>query len=203
MLSMVSCSLMINAERPDLIIIAGPNGAGKSTVAEFLLANRSIETYVNADVIAKGMARSAEGASDIFAGRVLLQVVHEAIAAKLTVAFESTMSGLTWRKLIADAKPLGYDVTICYVAVRSADISVARVAKRVLEGGHDIPEATIRRRFQKSLALGLRDYRNLADYWYFFDNSSEHAKLVAAREGDNTERILEPELWRGYEESYP
>jgi len=199
---MLSSRYMINAEKPDLIIIAGPNGAGKSTVAEFLLANRSIETYVNADVIAKGMSRSAEGASDIFAGRILLQVVHEAVVARLTVAFESTMSGLTWRKLIADAKALGYEVTICYVAVRSADISVARVAKRVQEGGHDIPEATIRRRFQKSLALGLREYRSLADYWYFFDNSSEHAKLVVAREGAATERILEPELWRGYEESY-
>ena len=192
----------MNGHNPNLIIIAGPNGAGKSTVADFLLANRSIETYVNADVIAKGIATSVQATSDISAGRILLQVVHEALSRGQTVAFESTMSGLTWRKLITEAKQLGYEVTICYVAVLSESISVQRVAKRVLEGGHDIPESTIKRRYRRSLQLGLREYRDLADYWYFFDNSSDRAKLLVARELNSLETIIDPELWSHYEKRH-
>jgi predicted ABC-type ATPase len=188
-----------NPDKPSLIIIAGPNGAGKSTVAELLLSNRSIETYVNADVIAKGMASSSGDNSDISAGRILLRVVHDALERVSTIAFESTMSGLTWRKLISDAKKIGYEVTICYVAVLSDDIAVERVAKRVLEGGHNIPTQTIRRRYRRSLELGLGEYRKLADYWYFFDNSSDRAKLLVARERDKPEAILENELWQRYE----
>ncbi len=190
---------MNNPDKPSLIIIAGPNGAGKSTVAELLLSNRSIETYVNADVIAKGMASSNGDNSDISAGRILLRVVHDALERRSTIAFESTMSGLTWRKLISDAKKLGYAVTICYVAVLSDDIAVQRVAKRVLEGGHNIPTQTIRRRYRRSLELGLGEYRKLADYWYFFDNSSDRAKLLVARERDKPEAVLENELWQRYE----
>ena len=190
---------MNNPDKPSLIIIAGPNGAGKSTVAELLLSNRSIETYVNADVIAKGMASSSGDNSDISAGRILLRVVHDALERVSTIAFESTMSGLTWRKLISDAKKIGYEVTICYVAVLSDDIAVERVAKRVLEGGHNIPTQTIRRRYRRSLELGLGEYRKLADYWYFFDNSSDRAKLLVARERDKPEAILENELWQRYE----
>lgn len=190
---------MNNPDKPSLIIIAGPNGAGKSTVAELLLSNRSIETYVNADVIAKGMASSSGDNSDISAGRILLRVVHDALERRSTIAFESTMSGLTWRKLISDAKKIGYEVTICYVAVLSDDIAVERVAKRVLEGGHNIPTQTIRRRYRRSLELGLGEYRKLADYWYFFDNSSDRAKLLVAREKDDAEVVLDTILFERYE----
>lgn len=196
---MIRSSSMINVTRPNLIIVAGPNGAGKSTVADFLLSNRSLDHYVNADVIAKGMASAEEGDSDISAGRILLEVVHDAISKKQTVAFESTMSGLMWRKMINDARDVGYDVTVCYVGVLSPDISTERVAKRVAEGGHDIPKETIRRRYHKSLVLGLGEYRKLADYWYFFDNSSDRAKLVACREAGTPEVILEQGIWHQYQ----
>ena len=78
---------MINASRPNLIIVAGPNGAGKSTVAEFLLSNQSLDHYVNADVTARGMTSTEEGGSGISAGGILLEVVHDAISKQHTVAF--------------------------------------------------------------------------------------------------------------------
>lgn len=190
---------MINASRPNLIIIAGPNGAGKSTVADFLLSNQSLDHYVNADVIAKGMTFTEEGASGISAGRILLKVVHDAISKRQTVAFESTMSGLMWRKMINDAQDAGYDVTVCYVGVLSPNIATERVAKRVAEGGHNIPKDTIQRRYHKSLALGLGEYRRLADYWYLFDNSSDRAQLVACREAATPEVIVEQEIWTQYQ----
>ena len=194
----ITCRIMINVQMPQLVILAGPNGAGKSTVAEFLIANGSIGDCVNADIIAKGMAAADGRSSDIAAGRILLQVVREALMRRQSVAFESTMSGLTWRKLISDAKALGFEVTICFVAVESADIAVERVVKRVSEGGHNIPEDTIRRRYQKCLRLGLEEYRNIADYWYFFDNSGDNAQLVAARERGYDEVIVDRTLWEEY-----
>jgi predicted ABC-type ATPase len=153
---------MLNASKPNLTIVAGPNGAGKSTVADLLLSNQSLDHYVNADVIAKGMASTDEAGSGISAGRILLEVVHDAISKHQSVAFEATMSELMWRKMIIDARDAGYDVTVCYVGVLSPAISTERVAKRVSEGGHDIPEETIRRRYHKSLALGLGEYRRLS-----------------------------------------
>ena len=86
------------------------------------------------------------------------------------------------------------------MAVLSDDIVVERVVKRVLEGGHNIPTQTIRRRYRRSLELGLGEYRKFADYWYFFDNSSDRAKLLVARERDKPEAVLENELWQRYEE---
>lgn len=190
---------MNNKNKPQLVIIGGPNGAGKTTVVEFLFVNRSIAECVNADVIAKGMAINGEASSDISAGRVLLKVVHGALSSRVSVAFESTMSGISWKKLIKDAQKLGYEVTICFVVVESELISIERVARRVREGGHDIPVETIKRRYGKSMSLGLGEYRYLADYWYFFDNSDSSAKLVAARENKGPELITDENLWRRYE----
>jgi predicted ABC-type ATPase len=186
-------------DQPNLVIVAGPNGSGKSTVAEFLLANRSIDHYINADVIAKGMAVSGREGSDISAGRVLLQLVDEILSRRRSLAFESTMSGGNWQSVIARAKKLGYEVTICFVAVDSPDRAVERVQQRVREGGHNIPEATVRRRYERSLSMFFTTYRHLVQFWYFFDNSGVAAQLVATREGMRDEQILLPKEWGGYE----
>lgn len=193
---------MINIGVPNLIIIAGPNGAGKSTVVELLTTDQTISNCVNADVIAKGMAIYGEGDSHIGAGRVLLRVVHTALEAGESVTFESTMAGRSWISLMQAARSRGYDVTICFVAVRSPELALARVAQRVSEGGHDIPEETLRRRYARSLRLWMGTYRHMAQHWYFFDNSGNNAQLIAAYEsgahGASRDEIYDPEAWVYY-----
>jgi predicted ABC-type ATPase len=186
-------------DRPNLVIVAGPNGSGKSTVADFLLSNHSIEHYINADVIAKGMAVSGREGSDISAGRVLLRLVDEILSHRRSLAFESTMSGGNWRGVIDRAQKMGYEVTICFVAVSSSTLAVLRVQQRVSEGGHSIPEATVLRRYERSLSMFFKTYRHLVHFWYFFDNSGVSARLVAAREDKLAEQILLPVEWSAYE----
>ncbi len=192
----------MNRSNPNLVMVAGPNGAGKSTVADFLITNRSIDSYINADVIARGMAASGEQSSEISAGKVLLQVLHDALSRRQSIAFESTMSGLGWKKLIRNAKAAGYTATICYIAVSSPEISIERVAARVALGGHDIPVETIRRRYVKSLTRSLNEYRYLVDYWYFFDNSGDSAQLIAASEPSDGLAIFNAEIWSAYEQRF-
>ena len=190
---------MNDHSRQNFVIVAGPNGAGKSTVAEFLMLNKNIYTYLNADIIAKGMAAQSRVGSDITAGRVLLEEIHVSLNRRESIAFESTMSGTSWKTVLKRAQDTGYDTTICYIAVSSAEISIERVRRRVLEGGHDIPEDTLRRRFDRSIKNFMTSYRHLSDYWYFFDNSSASAKLVAYKERGKGETILNTALWSGYE----
>jgi len=181
----------------DLVILAGPNGAGKSTVASFLLKNESIRAFLNADIIASGIS-SEQGQGDIRAGRIMLESLWASLANRKSVAFESTMSGRSWGRLISEAKKLGYETTICYVAVNSPDIAIKRVADRVALGGHFIPADTVRRRFHRSLDGFFQYYSKLADYWYFFDNSGEKASLVALSEKDDNTKILNAEIFNGY-----
>lgn len=181
-----------------MVIVAGPNGAGKSTVADFLISNRSIENYINADVIAKGMAVVSTRTSDIVAGRVLLDQIESSLSRKQSLAFESTMSGASWRRLLERARELGYESTICYVAVNSVDLALTRIRQRVIEGGHDIPVATVRRRYSRSLRMFFDAYADLCDNWYFFDNSGKSASLLAVKELGHKEQVLSPELFNAY-----
>lgn len=190
---------MNRTRKPNLVIVAGPNGAGKSTVADFLITNRSIDNYINADVIAKGMAVSENSGSDIMAGRVLLNAIETSLDKGQSFAFESTMAGSSWRKLLKDARTKGYEITICYVAVDSVDTALIRIRQRVAEGGHNIPNSTVRRRYQRSLEMFFSAYRHLCDCWYFFDNSGTAARLVASMEENSNPLIILPELWRKYE----
>jgi predicted ABC-type ATPase len=145
------------------------------------------------------MAVSGREGSDISAGRVLLRLVDEILSHRRSLAFESTMSGGNWRGVIDRAKKLGYEVTICFVAVSSPALAVERVQQRVREGGHSIPEATVLRRYERSLSMFFTTYRQLAQFWYFFDNSGVSAQLVAARENALDEQILLPKQWGIYE----
>lgn len=186
-----------NSSQPDLVILAGPNGAGKSTVADFLLENKSITCFVNADTIAKGLGTSASKLSDIEAGRILLNQVTELINNKQSIAFESTMAGRNWTRLIKEARSKGFEITICYVAVNHENTAIERVKSRVKVGGHSIPEFTIRRRYKRSLNLFFEHYNKLVDHWYFFDNSQKLANLVAYKENSST-HILDPIIFEFY-----
>lgn len=167
-----------------ILIIAGPNGAGKTTFAnEFLPFEASCPVFVNADLIATGLSPFQPEAAAFRAGRVMLSEIAHHAAAGRSFAFETTLAGLTYARMIPAWRVSGYMVKLLFLALATPEEAIARVAMRVRQGGHSVPEPVIRRRF----AAGLRNFRDVyrqrVDYWQWFDNSGPLPRLV--EEGQN------------------
>lgn len=164
---------------PKIIIIAGPNGAGKTTFArEFLPQEAGCPVFVNADLIAAGLSPFAPERAAIQAGRLMLEVIAQHVTKRESFAFETTLSGLSYARQIPQWRQLGYRVELFFLSLPSADVAVQRVAERVRQGGHDIPEATIRRRFEAGKRLFFELYQPLVDQWVFYDNSGDEPVLM-------------------------
>ena len=168
---------------PDILIIAGPNGAGKTTFAnEYLPHEAACPRFVNADLIAAGLSPFAPSLAAVRAGRLMLEEIERLFIRRQSFAFETTLSGLMWVKKITAWKEAGYRVEIIFLRLPDADMAVRRVAARVRQGGHDVPQETIHRRFAKGLHNFLNLYSLLADAWSLYDNSVVPPKLLAAGE---------------------
>lgn len=168
-----------------IVIIAGPNGAGKTTFArEFLPNEAGCPVFVNADLIAAGIAPFQPESVAFRAGRLMLEEISRHVTEGRSFAFETTLSGLTYARMIDDWRKSGYTVKLIYLSLTSPEEAIARVAMRVLQGGHDIPPAIIRRRFAAGLANFRNTYRARVNYWQLFDNSGETIQLLD--EGENT-----------------
>ena len=149
---------------PRCLIIAGPNGAGKTTFAlEYLLEKAGITRFLNADMIASGLSPFSPESKAALAGRLFLEEIETAIQARDDFAFETTLSGRGYLKLIDRLRNDGWHVDLHYVALSDVSMSKSRVAERVRHGGHNIPESDIERRFPKSLRNLLNDYRMRVD----------------------------------------
>ncbi len=167
-------------KQPTIVVIAGPNGAGKSTAAPYLLKQAlGILEFVNADQIAVGLSAYAPETVSFEAGRIMLKRLHELAAAKVNFAFESTLSSRSFALFLTNCKAQGYTVQVFYVALPSAVLAVNRVALRVKLGGHNIPQADVERRFQRSLHNLFELYLPLADRWTVLDNASGTLRPIA------------------------
>ena len=163
-----------------IVIIAGPNGAGKTTFArEFLPFEGGCPIFVNADLIAAGIAPFQPEAVAFRAGRLMLQELAHHAAEGRSFAFETTLSGRTYAPMIDAWRAQGYTVKLVFLSLMSAEEAVVRVANRVRQGGHHIPEDTIRRRFDAGLRSVHDIYRARVDYWQLFDNSGDSPLLLA------------------------
>ncbi len=149
---------------PRCLIIAGPNGAGKTTFAlEYLLGEAGITRFLNADMIASGLSPFAPEEKSVLAGRLFLDEIEAALKAREDFAFETTLSGRGYLKLIDQLRAEAWSVELHYIALPSAEFSKSRVAERVRHGGHNIPATDISRRFPRSLRNLLNDYRMRVD----------------------------------------
>ena len=164
---------------PTLYIIAGPNGAGKTTAAYSLLPDvfKTVE-FVNADEIARGISPLNVDSVAFQAGRIMLERLDHLIKEKKSFAFETTLSGLAYLKLIRLARLTGYEITFFFVWLNSMELARERVASRVTKGGHNIPDNIIERRYLKSIKNFLK-YSEEADDWYLYDNSGSKYVLIA------------------------
>lgn len=164
---------------PRCIVIAGPNGAGKTTFArEYLPRIAGVIQFVNADLIAQGLAPLDPRTAALAAGRLLLQEVNRLAAAGVDFAFESTLSGVTYLRHLNEWKQQGYRIEIVYLRLKSPQLALRRIAARVRQGGHSVPRADVLRRFDRGWKHFVGIYRPLADEWVVYDNSGRSPKLL-------------------------
>jgi predicted ABC-type ATPase len=163
-----------NQKRPVCIIIAGPNGAGKTTFAREYLPNEvDCPVFINADLIAAGLSPFDPGMVDIRAGRVMLDEIARRVKQRQSFAFESTLSGRSYAKTIPRWQEFGFRVKLIYLCLEDVRVAIERVRVRVRQGGHDVPEEVIRRRFLTGWSNFNQVYKRLVDTWVLYDNSGE------------------------------
>ncbi|MEL6710384.1 MAG: zeta toxin family protein [Pseudomonadota bacterium] len=159
--------------------MAGPNGAGKTTFAKAFLPNEGqCVDYINADLIAAGLSPFAPERAQIRAGKLMLQRIQQCVAQARTFAFETTLSGRHYAQQVPQWQAVGYTVILYYFYLPSVEIAINRVAQRVRQGGHAIPEQVIRRRYTRSLHYLQQLYQPLVDQWNMFDTSSSQPVLM-------------------------
>jgi predicted ABC-type ATPase len=167
-----------------IAIIAGPNGAGKTTFArEFLPREADCPDFINVDLIAAGLSPFYPERASLRAGRVVLEEIRRRACAGESFAFETTLSGRHYARLIPIWRNEGYFVKLIFLSLPAADLAVVRVSSRVAQGGHNVHENAIRRRFDAGLRNFIEIYRGLVSSWILYDNSGSAPRFIAA--GDN------------------
>jgi predicted ABC-type ATPase len=175
---------------PTCWIIAGPNGAGKTTFAlEYLPRVAGCTYFINADLIAAGLSPLAPERGLMVASRLFLQEIEERIAARENFAFETTLAGRSYLRLIAQLHGAGWRVELIYLALPSVEMSKQRVAERVAHGGHNIPALDIERRFPRSLRHVIDDFSRRVDRCLCFMNDGESPVLVFEQQGNDRDII--------------
>jgi len=180
---------------PNAYIIAGPNGVGKTTFArEFLPNYADCKNFINADLIAQGMSPFSPETAAFHAGRIMLGEIDLFAKRGADFGFETTLSGRSHLHSIRQLKNKGYAAHFFFLWVPSVDLALSRVRARVSEGGHNVPEAVVRRRFSRSIRNFFIHYRRLADSWSLFDNSGA-TPIVIAFEKQGEAHIMEREIY--------
>jgi len=166
-----------------IVIIAGPNGAGKTTFArEFLPREADCPDFINMDLIAAGLSPFNPDRAALRAGRLMLQEIKRRVEAGESFAFETTLAGLNYARLIPRWRAAEYHVKLIFLSLPTADVAIARVAARVAQGGHNIPEEVIRRRFDAGMRNFEHLYQKLVDTWALYDNSESMPRLIVSKD---------------------
>lgn len=164
-----------------IFIIAGPNGAGKSTFAKSFLPNISnLSHFLNADDIEAGLATSGTRAGRaIKAGRQMLADLDKCAENGETFAFETTLAGTGYLGRIQAWRAQGYRVTLFFLSLPSVEVAIERVAQRVMQGGHGIPELAIKNRFTKGLENFHACYKGAVNDWTLYDSSGPEVVIIS------------------------
>jgi len=185
-----------------LYIISGCNGAGKTTASYTILPEMlDCNEFVNADEIAKGLSPFNPNKVAIKAGRLMLTRITELLESGVDFAFETTLSTRSYVNTVKKAQEKGYLVTVLYFWLNSPELAVERVRIRVKEGGHNIPEETIRRRYDLGISNMFNLYIPIADYWMFIDNSKTPFEILADGQGEK-EIVKNKLIWNKLKSEY-
>lgn len=184
-------------QHPNLYIIAGPNGAGKTTASFNLLPDvLHCPNFVNADEIARGLSPFSPVVVAVQAGRIMLRRIEELLPQRADFAIETTLATRSYVQLVHQAQELGYKVHLIFFFLESDEQAIARVAQRVSNGGHGIPEEDIRRRYKRGIYNLLNLYMPICDNTRVFNNEHGDPIFVAKYSKDTDKMyIYDHEMW--------
>ena len=168
--------MLKDMHRPELIIIAGPNGSGKTSVTQKFLHHEWAEgtIYINPDEVAKdkfGDWNSREAI--ISAANYCAEWREQCLAEKKSFVFETVMSAEDKIDFIIRAKAVGFFIRLFFISTSHPSINASRIARRVMEGGHDVPIPKIVSRYNKSIE-NCKTVAPIVDRLYVYDNSVDN-----------------------------
>ena len=182
---------------PNLYIISGCKGAGKTTASFTILPEiLNCREFVNADEIARGLSPFEPESVGIEAGRIMLTRIDELISQQKDFAFETTLSTRSFVSTVKKAQEQGYYVTLLFLWLDSVEQAIDRVKSRVADGGHNIPEEIIRRRYYKGLENLFELYMPVCNSWITIDNSQSPYEVIAELSDTNGARIFNQLKWK-------
>jgi predicted ABC-type ATPase len=182
---------------PNLYIIAGCNGAGKTTASYTILPEMlNCREFVNADNIAAGLSPFNSDSAAFAAGRIMLQRIHQLIQEKEDFAFETTLSTRSYVSLIKLAREAGYEISLLFLWLESAELAKQRVAERVSKGGHNIPAEVIDRRYYRGIQNLFTLYIPLCDSWMVVDCMNLVVRIIAEGKKGDEKLITNTEIWK-------
>ena len=152
--------------------------------------------YINADSIAAGLSPFMPEEMAFAAGRIMLKRIHNLAHQRSDFAFETTGSSTTFAPFLSSCKKNGYEINLLYLWLESPELALARVASRVENGGHNIPEQVVRRRYKKSLKNLFHLFMPVVDNWIIYDNSTDHPKLIAKKKTNSDIIVTSKNTWK-------
>lgn len=180
----------------NLYIIAGCNGAGKTTASYTILPEiLNCKEFVNADEIAKGLSPFQPEKVSFEAGRIMLNRIDDLLQKEVDFAFETTLSAKSYISIVKKAQNQGYFVTLIFFWLNSIELAKQRVKIRVNEGGHNIPEEVIERRYSRGIKNLFEIYLNKCNNVMLFDNSNKLPILIAEKEINEEIQIIDQNLF--------
>jgi predicted ABC-type ATPase len=186
----------------EVIMLGGPNGAGKTTAAASLLpAALGIREFVNADDIARGLSPFNPEGTAVAAARLMIERIQALARAGESFAFETTCAGRGYARLLLMCRAAGYRLNLVFLWLPSAEAALARVARRVREGGHGIPDDVVVRRYAAGLRNMRRLYLPLVDAALIYDNSGAGRVPIAERGLDASLVVHDAVRWALIEEA--
>ncbi|MBQ7439255.1 MAG: zeta toxin family protein [Paludibacteraceae bacterium] len=191
-------------QHPNLYIIAGPNGAGKTTASYTLLPEiLHCVNFVNADEIARGLSPFSPETVDVQAARIMLDRIEELLSQKADFGIETTLATRSYVQLVRRAQASGYKVHLLFFYLETPEQAIQRVAQRVSNGGHGIPEEVIRRRFKRGIDNLLNLYLPICDSVLIYNNIKTPAQLIVRKKSLKEKvEVVEDVMWNQLIQKY-
>lgn len=181
---------------PDLFILAGCNGAGKTTASKIVLPELwKCKEFVNADSIAAALCPADPDSVAIEAGRLMIGRVDQLLEEGADFSIETTLSTRSYISLIKRAREKGYTITLLFFWLASPEMAIDRVASRVSKGGHNIPEAIIRRRYGRGIQNLTGLYTGICNSWIIVNNTNSDPEIIAEGRFTKPTAVWDERIW--------